>query len=246
MSVVTAAIRLLLLGFALVLLACSDPRDTTIPTDPARWDTDLRPITDRLSQDDRRLVSAYVARKRAEAAQTGAALPSGVTVRQAIQEERDYQQADTARRVASREQQDQQDRVRRDYEAQVKAILPMTLVAKQVAPPDLSTGSRAERATLVLELRNVGLRDIAAFRGTLRLSDNFQGVSLRTLQVSYEEPIAAGASVQWEVLALLDPFITTDLRLKNTDVPQIAVTLLPEFIGFTDGTRLEMPAGLNR
>lgn len=244
MSVVRIFIRLAILVAGVCLLACSDPRDTTIPPDPARWDTELRSSLDRLSTDERRLVSSYLSRKRGGAARTGQPVAEGVTVRQAIQEERDYQQADAARRSVARGQQDEQERLRKEYEGQVKAVLPVALFSKHVAPADLSTGRGGEYMALVFEFRNLGPRDVAQFRGTLRLADSFRGDPLRSLPVSYGEPIAAGASVLWEAVVPLDPFATSDLRLKNTDAPQIAVTLFPEIVLFADGTRLVMPPGL--
>jgi hypothetical protein len=210
-----------------------------------RWDTELRPALDRLSQDERRLVSSYLARKRGEAARTGQPVAEGLTVRQAIQEERDYQQADAARRTAARSQQDELERQRKEYEGQVKAVLPVALFSKYVAPADLSTGSRGgEYMALVFEFRNLGTGDVAQFRGTLRLSDSFRGDPLRSLTVDYTERIPAGGSALWEAALSLDPFATSDLRLKNTDTSQIAVTLLPEIVQFADGTRLVIPPGL--
>ncbi|MDV7396312.1 hypothetical protein RZS08_33265, partial [Arthrospira platensis SPKY1] len=45
-----------------VLVACSKPYDTVIPSDMSAWDKELAPVVKELSDEDRKLFSAFVAR----------------------------------------------------------------------------------------------------------------------------------------------------------------------------------------
>jgi hypothetical protein len=235
----------LVLVVAALLLSCSDPRDAAIPTDPNRWEATLQPDITRLPDEDRRLIVSYLARIKADAALTGQPIAAGLTVRRAIQNERDYQRAQTTARAEARQQQDRAEQQRNEFDQQAAAIFTVALVRKDVAPADLAGGSRSERATFEFELRNLGGQPITEIEGTIDVLDGFQREKLKSVELRYTQPIAGGTTASWEDTVSLDPFLTSDLRLRNTEARQLTVSFHPKLLRFADGRRMEPPATLS-
>lgn len=234
-------LRLLGLIGTLLVMSCGDPRDTTIPTDPARWDATVQPAIARLPDDDRRLAVSYLARIKAEAALTGQPIATGLTVRRAIQDERDFQRNQTSARVEARQLQDREQQQRKEFDQRVAEVLSVKLLKKEVAPTNLTEGDRSGRATVEIEIQNRGSQDIAEISGIMALMDGFMRERLKAFDFQYTQPLAAGASARWETTLILDPFLISDLRLRNTDTGQIGMAFHARVLRFADGRRMEAP-----
>ena len=236
------AIRWMLLCATLLLIACSNPKDARIPNDPNRWDEDLRSTMERLPLDERQLAVSYLARAKQTAALSGQSIREGVTLGQAIQEQREYERADAAQQMEARVQQLQRDRERQELERRAAAIVSVIAVNKVVTPGQVGTGGRPDQANLKFELRNNGDQAIVGLVGTVRLSDSFPG-DLTRLALDYPEPIAPRTTVPWEASVPLSPFANTDQRLRNVDLINMKVTFTPERVELADGTKVGSAAG---
>ena len=53
---------MVLLFAAGILLACSKPTDTIIPSDMSKWDSELAPAINKLSEEDKKLATGYLMR----------------------------------------------------------------------------------------------------------------------------------------------------------------------------------------
>jgi hypothetical protein len=82
--------------FALLLVACSDPHDTKVPTDISKWSTSVKPALQKLTPDEKVLFTDYVRRHTIGAAEGGLIgdkadpIPEGMTIGKAIEEQRNY------------------------------------------------------------------------------------------------------------------------------------------------------------
>jgi hypothetical protein len=84
-----------ILCFALLLVACGDPHDTTVPADISKWRDTVKPSLQKLTPDEQALFTQYVRRHT-----TGSAggligdkadpIPEGMTIGMAIAEQRSY------------------------------------------------------------------------------------------------------------------------------------------------------------
>jgi hypothetical protein len=220
-------------------IACAGPRDTVIPTETGRWDSDLRSSLDRLSGSDRQLAVAYLDRTKASAALNGQAVPAGVTLGQAIDNQRSFEQNQAQQRLASRNQSEQQDQQRKDAEQRAASAFAVTLLAKELIPADLSSGTRSDQVAFTFEFKNVGAKDLSGVKGTLLVADNFFGTELKTIPLDYRETLPIGATESFQTKLLLSPSAIIDQRVRNTDLSQMKVTFTPELIQFADGTRMD-------
>jgi hypothetical protein len=237
------SIRRLILPVAMLLVvACANSHDAVIPTDPRLWDTDFRPTIERLPQGERSVLVAYLARVKQAAALSGQPIPAGVTVGQAIDEQRRFEQSQATSRATAVAAQLRLDQERRDLERRVAEVLSVTLVNKRIVPADLAAGSRAELGILSFELQNRTVQPIVHLAGTIRLSDGFAG-DLASVRVDGVGPIAPGATLQWESSVTLDLQSNAGQRLRNSEPSRLTATFSPDVVELTDGTRLVAPTG---
>jgi len=240
----TVLVALALLTVVGVLAACAGPRDTVIPTDVSRWDGDLRSSLDRLSGSDRQLAVAYLDRTKSAASLSGQAVPSGVTLGQAIDNQRSFEQNQAQQRLASRNQADQNDVQRKDAEQRAASVFAVTLLAKELIPADLSGGTRSDQVAFTFEFKNVGTRDLTSVKGTLLVADNFFGTELKTIPLDYREVIPVGDAQSFQARLSLSPSAIIDQRVRNTELSQMKVTFTPELLQFADGTRMDFSTAL--
>ncbi|MBM2810271.1 MAG: hypothetical protein HW416_1030 [Chloroflexi bacterium] len=231
-----------------LLSACSGPKDTVIPADANRWESDLRPTLDQMSGEDKRLIVSYLARMKQATAFGGQAVPPGTTVGQAINAERTFQKEDLVNRGQTRDAQDQRERERAEAERQVSSIVTISLVSKEILPTNVAGGGPSQQAALTFELRNVDVanRNVTSINGVLRLSDTLFGRELKTIQVNDREGLPAGATRSWQTLVPLSQQATTDERMRNSDLRDIKVVFDAESLQLADGTTLQFPVNIGR
>ncbi len=228
----------------LLLIACSGPRDAVIPTDINRWDSDLRPVIDRLTGDDRRLAVAYLDRERQAASLSGQPVPAGVTVGQAIDLQRKFEQDQAKQRLQSRERQDQQEQARKEAEGRAAAVFGITLLDKKIIPADLASGNRSDQAAFTFQFANLSDQELREVKGDLHLSDSFFGTELKVITLDYRDPLAPGESVTWTATIQLSPSAIIDQRVRNEELSQIKVVLTPDVVAFADGSMLDLPVAI--
>ncbi len=246
-SMVLKLARFATIAFAMILafglVGCSGPKDTVIPTDISRWDTDLPPSLDRLSTSDRQLAVAYLDRTKSAARLGGQEVPTGVTIGQAIEKQRTFDQSQSQQRLASRNQQDQADQRRKESEERAASVFSVALAAKELIPADLSS-TRSDQVAFTFEFRNVGSKELTGVKGTLLVSDNWFGTELKTIPLDYRQPLAVGAGETFQAKLSLSPSAIIDQRVRNTELSQMKVTFTPELVQFADGTRLDFSTAL--
>ena len=82
--------------FTLLLVACGDPHNTTVPADVTKWSGSVKPSLEKLTPEERVLFSQYAIRHTIRAAMAGLMgnqtdpIPEGMTIGKAIEEQRNY------------------------------------------------------------------------------------------------------------------------------------------------------------
>jgi len=100
---------------ALLLVACSDPHDTKVPTDISKWSTTVKPSLQQLTPEEKVLFSQYTIRHI-----TGAAagyigskadpIPEDMTIGKAIQEQRNYIAREQVKEPAEKTREDKTEK----------------------------------------------------------------------------------------------------------------------------------------
>jgi hypothetical protein len=82
--------------FALLLVACSDPYDTKVPTDISKWSETVKPSLQKLKPEEKLLFSQYAIRHMGGSAVAGLIgdkadpIPEDMTIGKAIEEQRNF------------------------------------------------------------------------------------------------------------------------------------------------------------
>ena len=172
--------RLFVWSFALVLLAaCANPKQTVLPQDTSKWEAELKPTLEKLTTEDKELLAGYLVRlKLGEAFGVGAALPIGITVGEAIENQRKFkveQEAKASAEKAVKERKEaeakalkeQVEKQRAELVRQFDDTLLVSFVGKGFQPSDYKNNVMEDSITFKLAFSNKSKKDIAGFKGLL-------------------------------------------------------------------------------
>ena len=239
----TRVVAVALLFLLAAVAACTSPQNTALPSDVSRWD-DLRGPLDKLSSTDRRLAVAYLDRTKAAASYSGQPIPAGVTLGQAIDNQKAFEQTQAQQRLANRGQQDEADLRRKDAEDRAAQVFGVRLLAKEIIGADFSTENRSDQVAFTFELRNNSDKELSDVKGNLTVADSWFVIDLKTIPLDYRQPMPAGAVETWTARVPLSPQATIDQRIRNTDLSQMKVTFTPELVQFADGSRVDFATAM--
>lgn len=95
-----------------------------------------------------------------------------------------------------------------------------------------------EYITYGFAIQNKSTQGIRAVRGEITFPDLFDE-EISTLRFTYDDPIDAGATVNWDATTEYNQYKDDDVRLKNKDLENLKFVWKPIKIIFQDGTTLE-------
>ncbi|WIG54913.1 MAG: hypothetical protein OJF61_000699 [Rhodanobacteraceae bacterium] len=228
----------------LVLGACSNPKDATVPQDVSKIQS-LKPVMEKLTPEDRDLAAGYIARHTVGAALTGDApsIPAGETLGQAIEEQRKFlaeqkaeEQRQAALKAALQAKRDAATNAMRD-------AVTVTLVSKKLKPDYGYSGILMDTNLVVtFGYKNNTSKDIAGVKGLISIRDLF-GDKLSDFLVSNDDTIPAGKSITWTGSRSVRYAIgdNKDKKFADLDDSKYKVVWEPEVIVFSDGTKLQLP-----
>jgi len=87
-------------------------------------------------------------------------------------------------------------------------------------------------------IKNKTTKDIRAIKGSLLFTDLFDE-EINTIRLTYDTPIKAGVTANWNATTDYNRFMDKDVSLKNKDLNDLKVIWKPEKVIFMDGTTLE-------
>jgi hypothetical protein len=241
-SGILAVVVLLVIGvFAGYYFSQNKPNRTVIPTDTANWDKELAPALAKLSDDDKRLAAAYLARAKLGELFGGAGIPSGLTIDQAIREQRNWEQAQAANDAEAKKL---ETRIKAEKEAvakQISDLLTVALIDKRYVPHDYQSHIYSDSIVINIAFQNKGNKDIAGVKGKTIFTDMFGDV-IKMVSLSYDEGIPAGKSVTWVGSVDYNQFQKSDVRLRDIDKAKLQFSFEPETVIFADGTKISSPS----
>lgn len=232
--------KLWCISLAVVLAACGKPTDTVVPADESKWEKDLKPSVQKLSEEDRKFFAGYVARKKLSLVFGGGGIPEGVTIGKAIEEQKAWiseQQAKEAEELALKA------KVEAERAAAVKAMrtsVTMVLQGWKVVAADFRN-NRFDNTFLVdVAIQNKSDRAMKGVKGAIALKDTF-GAPIQTIHFQAEEDIGPGATFVWSGSKKLNQFMDEDKRLMNLQDGKFTSEVVPTAIVFADGSVIKSP-----
>jgi len=87
-------------------------------------------------------------------------------------------------------------------------------------------------------IQNKSEQDIRAVKGEIMFTDLFDD-EIKTLSFTYDQPIRAGATANWNATTDYNQFMDDDVRLKNKELNDLKIVWKPIKVIFQDGSTLE-------
>lgn len=225
---------------AAALAGCSKPTETIIPSDMSAWDKELAPQVKKLSEEDRRLFAAYVARAKIGEAFAGKGVPLGTTVGQAIDEQRKWlvlQEQKAAEELALKEKLEKE---RLAAEAAIASAVTVTLLDKRELPRDWEVRRISDTQVFKIGVQNKSDKEIVGIAGTLEFVDVFDK-RVGAVSFGISERLKPGQDFVWTGSRDYNQFIDEHKAVWNLEKGKYTTRFKPEQVVFADGTKLGSP-----
>jgi len=227
--------RLLVCSYVVSTLGgcTADPREILIAVESE--DDVLGAIGDQtgLTVEEVGLLTSYQMRRGlAEAFDGEAENVVGRTIGSLIEEEREYQENEQARRAA-------EERLAAEAKARTEAQAAelRNSITLAVYEKDFNEGRFEDHIIIRTTYENMSGKDIRAFRGVVRFSDLF-GEAISSSRITIQDPLSAGSEGNWSGQIDYNQFTDSHQKLRNTDLEDMRVEWLPSSIIFADGTQI--------
>lgn len=230
---------------ALLLVACSGPKDTPLPKDLSKMES-IKPAVEKLTDKERELLAGYMMRQALGkmggvfGGKGGEGVPDGMTIGKAIEEQKKFieeRAAEEAKQKALAE------KLKAEREVAMKAmrdVVTVTLVSKKLREERGMSGMTLdEHLEVTFGYKNNGAKDIAGVKGRIVVQDLF-GDAVSTFGVSNDTTIPAGASTTWTGSRSVKFSLGSnkDRKLAELSDDKFKIVWEPQVIVFSDGSKM--------
>ncbi len=219
---------------AVTLLGCRDIRDSEI----SKLTDEQRTVLDKkLNGEETRLLMGYMMRQGMSQAFGGKGAPDGITVKQAIQEQRDFLEKQKQEEAKAEELKKKVEAERKAKQEEFARLLSAVLVRKKNV--DGEYGQMF--VTVEIAFENKTDKDMQGVKGVLKIADIF-GDTISNVHFSYDKGVSAGKTSTYNGQIEINKFRDSDMKLWNTDSDKLKTAFEIATIIYKDGTKVEAPA----
>lgn len=206
-----------------------------IPTDLSKLDGEFTEKVKSLSDDDKQLLATYLARVKIGEAFGGKPMPVGLTVGQALEDQKKF----VAQKAAEAAEQERLKKQIEEEKAAAAEKLSKTVVlaflGHKFVPSDFMNGRYDDRFVVEVGVKNAGDKPIKGVKGDLVIKNTFGEVVAQTT-LSIEETIPPGNQVTWTGSRKLNKFNDEDKKLMGLEDGKFSTELRPTMVVYADGT----------
>ena len=238
---------LILLTLALALSSCGrDPHNYTIPADVNAWKTDegIAEAGKLLPDPEKQALAAWMVRRVMGQAFGGPAIPPGMTVQQAIEEQNLWVAQQEALKVEEAKRLAEQEALKAKAEAaraeKVRALndaMTVALTKMYLLPSNFEARRFGDVFVFNVALQNNTGKRVVGTKGVFRFADQF-GDLIMALNVKIDSNVPPGGVASWEGSKDFNQFMDADRKLANTEFAKLKVSWVPAIYLFEDGTSL--------
>jgi hypothetical protein len=224
---------LMLVVITLLLIGCQNVRDVELSK---LTDEQSAALDKKLNGEETRLLMGYMMRRGVSKAFGGKGVPDGITVRQALQEQRDFLEKEKQEEVKAEELRKKIEAERKAKQEEFSQLLSAVLVSKRSIEGEYTQ----KYVALEMAFENKTDKDIQGVKGRLKIADIF-GDLIRNTSFSYDGGIAAKKTAIYKGSLDINRFEDKDLKLYNTDFEKLKTSFEIITIIYKDGTKIETP-----
>jgi hypothetical protein len=214
-----------------LLMGCRDVRDTELSklTDKQRASLDKK-----LNGQEERLLIGYMMRQGMSPTFGGMGAPDGITVRQAINEQRNFLQKEEQAKAEEAKQ--WIDAGGKSKQWEFAQLLSVSLVDKWTHDEDFGE----KYVAMEMAFENKTDKDIEGVKGTVKIT-NILGNPIKNISFSFDRGIAAKSTVKYIHYIHINQLSDNDLKLWNTDFDKLKTSFEMATIIYRDGSKVEVP-----
>lgn len=232
-------VRFLLAGLLLFLAACSNPHDTAVPSDMSKWETELKPVIEKLPEEEKNLLAAYLIRMKMSEAFGGSAPKIGQTVGAAISEQKKWVEEQKAKEAEVKVLKERIKAERVALKKTVDETLTVAVVKLWLQKANYKAGTYSDSQVITLALQNKGTKDIKGIKGAIKFIDIFDK-TIGTIEFGYDDGIPAGETRTWVGSRDYNQFLDEHKAIANLKEGKYTTRFDPEIIIFADGSKLKI------
>jgi len=229
----TTITGLMLVVTVILLMGCRDVRDAELSklTDDQKASLDKK-----LNGEETRLLMGYMMRQGMSQTFGGKGAPDGITIKQAIKDQRDFLEKEKQDEAKAEELKKKVEAERKAKQEEFARLLSAVLVSKKNV--DSEYGQKYVAVEMAFENRSD--KDMQGIKGTLKIADIF-GDTINNVSFSYDRGVTAGKTSTYKGTIDINRFMNKDMKLWNTDLDKLKTTFEISTIIYKDGTKVEAP-----
>lgn len=230
------------MSLGLLLAACSKPTDTVIPVDKSLWEKELAPATKKLSEEDRKLFGAYMARSIMGSALGGnkEGIPFGTTIGQAIDEQKQWQTEQERQAAEAAALKAKMEAERLETVKAINAAATVSLLSKKEIGSNIYERRYSDYQQFTIGVENKSDKEIVGLSGELEFIDVFDKV-VGSVTFGISEKIKPGSHFKWVGGRDYNQFNKAHQAVWGLEEGKYTTRFIPESIIFADGTKLKTP-----
>lgn len=227
------------LFFAFCALSCGDPYEAPLPVDPSDKISFYKAIGG-LAADEQKDLREFFTRSTEEKMKGGPGARAGITVKEALAEQRAWTEADAIKKqqlrdaaekaLAEREAQQKADKVNAQQEM-------ATTATAELVKLNVVSSTFGKSFDMDIRFKNTASKELVLMMGTVQLSDKSGGV-LKEVKIPYMKSLKPGASAVSGGKIPFNPDRAGDAEVAKTPLGKLKVTWIPTYYKFADGTQL--------
>lgn len=219
----------------LLLLGCSKPQDKVIPNNPDQWETEIAKEVKQLSEQDRKLLAAYMLRKKMGEAFGAGGIPVGTTIGAAIEDEKKFVAAQEAKKAEEEQLKARLLAQQQAFTKQITDAFGLVMLSKKLGKQGFQ-----DYMAVDVGVKNKSNKAMSGFKGTFNVTNSF-GDPIINLTIVDEQELAPGAEETRTYGFDYNQFIESNKNFMGGDLAKMKVNFVPEAIHYQDGTQLVIP-----
>lgn len=230
--------KLLVMTLMLITLtACSDPRKEVLPTDLSSENmTKFGEKIKKLPEGEKELLAGYMMRAEMSKSFGGDKMPVGITVQQAIDNQKAWVAKNQAEEKAQKAKAEKMKAEADAKKQEAKNALAVTVYDKQIIQGDFD-----KSIVLRIDFQNKTNKTITAVKGIINFKDKF-GDPVNSMNFSETNlVIAPHQSEKRDLGRRLNEFMNDDKVFAGTSLNDLTYEFIPDQILFDDGSKIIMP-----
>lgn len=218
----------------LFLASCTGAKNTVIPADMSKWDTELKPSIDKLSDEDKALLAGYLMRSKMGEA-FGGKTEQGITIGKAIENQKSWKAEQDKKALEAKLLKEKLEQEQAALQKQVDEMLTVTVLSMKLEKASFQTNQ-----VIKLGFKNNGTKDISGIKGAVHFIDMFDK-EIGSLGFSFTDGIKAGGTAKWGGSRHYNQFMDEHRALAGLEEGKYTTRFKPEMIVFKDGSKLALP-----